>query len=417
MTAGWNGPDPIGFADGLGTSYELGTRYTALGDVTINNVRVWGPPGGTPRTSRSGKIWTTAGVLLASATMPDVIPSGWNLYPLSAPVPLTTGSSIVVSYDVTDTYGARIGGFAYPLVSADGLVQADERRLNLTPDNFPPSGAGNTFYGIDIDYTAGIGGNLKPVVGITVTAAGLVATANLTIVDESPLTVTYVIEWGDGQTTPVTGLGPHTHTYAAAGTYAVMVTATDNVGQQDSAAIAVTIVPVGGSDIAIYQCAAALLAYVKAQLAATAAGWPSDARNCVVPGQLAWDECECGLLAVEWIGNIFTNALPASVQETDDGCNSMVGINLRVTALRCAPQPVQPAIAPTCTALDASAQTQFIDSLAMTRGVAFAVKALEDTNVILTYSFGGASPTGPQGGCVGVTIDVTLGVVNNVGAC
>ena len=417
MSVGWSGPDPIGFFDGIGTSYELGTRYTALGDVTINNVRVWGPPGGTARASRTGKIWTTAGVLITSAAMPDVIPSGWNTYPLLAPVPLPTGSSIIVSYDVTDSYGARVGGFSYPLVSSDTLVQADERRLGVTPDLFPPSGAGNTFYGIDIDYTAGIGGNLRPVVGVAASSVGLQVTANLTIVDESPATISYSIEWGDGQTSAVSGLGPHTHVYAAAGTYAIMVTATDNVGQQDSAAIAVTVTAPAGSDAIIYQCAVALLTYVKAQLAVTSAGWPDTARNCVVPGQLAWDECECGLLAVEWLGNTFTNAPPTPVQETNDGCSAMVGMNFRVTAVRCAPQPANGAVAPTCEALDAAAQVQFIDSLAVTRGVALASKALDDANAVLAFSFGGASTTGPQGRCVGVTMDVTFATVNNVGAC
>jgi PKD repeat protein len=417
VTAGWNGPDPVGFSDGIGTHYELGTRYTAVADVTINNVRVWAPVGGAARANRSGKIWSTGGALLASAVMPDTLTPGWTLHALDVPVALTTGTSIIVSYDVTDTYGARVGGFAYPLTSADGLVQAEERRLNATPDLFPPSGAGDTFYGVDIDYTAGIAGNQRPVVGITVTSIGLTASATLTIDDESPGTVSYVIDWGDGQTSAVSGLGPHSHTYAATGTYAVMVTATDNGGLQDSAAVVVIISPPPGSDAVMYTAAAALLTYVKAQLDVTAAGWPINARECVVPGQLAWDECECGLLAVEWLGNVFSNALPAPRPETEDGCNSMLGMTFRVSAIRCAPPIEEGAVAPTCAALDAGAQTQFIDSLAVTRGVAFAAKALEDMNTVLAYSFGGATPTGPQGRCVGVTIDVTFGVVNSVGAC
>lgn len=242
MSVGWSGADPTGFSDGAGTSYELGTRYAAVNDVTINNVRVWAPASGASRTSRAGKIWSTGGALLATATMPNTLPSGWSTYALDTAVPLTAGSSVIVSYDTTDTYGATVGGFAYPLNSTDGNVQAVERRLNATPDLFPPSGAGNTFYGIDIDYTAGIGGNQRPTVGISATAGTLSASATLTITDESPGTVTYVIEWGDGQSSlGLTSLGPHNHTYAAAGLYAVMVTATDNGGLTDSAAAAVDV--------------------------------------------------------------------------------------------------------------------------------------------------------------------------------
>jgi hypothetical protein len=245
MSVGWSGPDPIGFADGAGVTYELGTRYSAVNDVTINNVRVWGPPGGTARANRAGKIWSTGGALLATAAMPDTLPSGWSTYPLDSAVPLAAGSSVVVSYDIQNTYGAKVGGFAYPLTSSDGNVQAVERRLSdPTPDVFPPSLSGNTFYGVDIDYTAGIGGNQRPTVGISVTRDHLAVAATLTILDESPGTVTFAIEWGDGQqSVGLTSLGPHNHTYAAAGTYAILVTATDNGGLTDSAAAAVAVAP------------------------------------------------------------------------------------------------------------------------------------------------------------------------------
>lgn len=242
MAVGWNGPDPTGFSDGGGTSYELGTKYTAVDDVTINNVRVWAPVGGASRANRAGKIYSNAGTLLGTAVMPDTLSSGWTLHALDVPVEVTTGTSIIVSYDTTDTYGAAVGGFAYPVASSDGNVNAIERRLHATPDNFPPSGAGNTFYGIDIDYTVGIAGNTAPTVGISATVSTLAAAATLTIVDEVPATVTYAIKWGDGQTTTgLTSLGPHNHTYAAAGVYAIMVTATDAGGLQDSAAVAVTV--------------------------------------------------------------------------------------------------------------------------------------------------------------------------------
>lgn len=243
MANGWNGPDPTGFSDGGTSHYELGTKYTAVSDVTISHVRVWAPVAGASRANRAGKIWSNAGVQLATAAMPDTLTSGWTDHALNAPVELSAGQSVIVSYDTTDTYGAVLAGFAYPLASADGNVTAIERRLgDGLPDLFPPSGAGNTFYGIDIVYTEGLSGNERPEVGLTAVTAGLVASATLTIDDEDPNTVGYAIEWGDGQSsTGLSSLGPHNHTYAAAGTYAIMVTATDNGGLTDSAAVAVTV--------------------------------------------------------------------------------------------------------------------------------------------------------------------------------
>lgn len=417
MSVGWSGPDPVGFSDGTSANYELGTQYTVNGDITLTHIRVWGHLGGATRTSRVGRIWTSAGVELELVTMADTLPPGWSVYPLITPLKITNGTQFVISYSVTNRYGALTPSPGYPRASTDGLLTATTGRLTTNPPTFPSTLSGTAFYGIDVQYTAGFGGNTAPVVGITAVASGtLSAAATLTITDETPGTVTYAIEWGDGQVTlGLSSLGPHIHTYAAAGTYAIMVTATDDGGLTDSASTLITINPPTGSDLILYQCSAALLTYVKAQLAATTAGLPANVRSCVVPGQLAWDCCE--LVAVEWIGNFFTNSLPSTAQETDDGCTAMLGMTFRVTALRCSPQPDDSGDPPTCVALDAAAQIQFVDALAVTRGVAFASKALEDANTVLSYAFGGAVPTGPQGGCVGVTMDVSYGVLNNVGAC
>lgn len=239
MSVGWSGPDPTGFTDNA-TDYELGTKYHANSDITINNVRVWSPAGSVAFASRKGRIWSAAGVLQATANLPDQLPSGWSTYALSAPVTVVAGTDIWASYSVQDTYGA-VTAPGYPRTSGDGLVAATGGALNGAPTAFPNS-AQATFYGIDIDYTAGLAGNQRPVVGITATPTGyLTASATLTITDDFPATVTYVIEWGDGTSSGVNTLGPHQHVYAAAGTYAVMVTATDAGGLTDSAALALTV--------------------------------------------------------------------------------------------------------------------------------------------------------------------------------
>ena len=307
MVVGWNGPDPTGFSDGGGTHYELGTKYTAVDDITINNVRVWAPVGGASRASRAGKIYSNAGALLGTAVMPDTLSSGWTLHALDVPVEVTTGTSVIVSYDTTDTYGAAVGGFAYPVASADGLVSAIERRLHATPDNFPPSGAGNTFYGIDIDYTAGIAGNVGPTVGISATTSALNVAATLTIDDEVPATVTYAIEWGDGQSsTGLSSLGPHNHTYAAAGTYAIMVTATDAGGLQDSAAVAVTVAPALSGGLAFADIMNALAGH-SLRLGVFAKVQKHQARNA--PGSKVTTE-----LWPQWIGPADSGSASTSVK-------------------------------------------------------------------------------------------------------
>lgn len=246
MTFVWSGADPTGFSD-PSQDYELGTKMHANADITINGVRVWAPAGGTSVTGRKARVYNGAGTLLGIATLTDSLPSGWNLFSMDTTVGITAGSDFWVTYSVLQTYGA-VTGITYPFSSGDGLVTALSAGLNTNPATFPNDFNNTVFYGIDIDYSAGITEGQVPVVGITVVAtAALTAAATLTIEDDAPAGVTYVIEWGDGQTSAPTGLGPHAHVYAAAGTYAVMVIAIDGDGNRDSAAAPVTVLPLPGS--------------------------------------------------------------------------------------------------------------------------------------------------------------------------
>lgn len=242
MANGWGGADPTGFHDAA-TDYELGTRYLANDHVTVNQVRVWAPAASASLANRRGYVRSTADVILGTAVLPDSLPSGWSVYDLNTPVDIAAGVQFWVTYGTQDDYGAIAA--ALPQTSGDGALTANLGGFNGTVGNLPTSN-GTTFYGVDVTYD--VVPSTAPTVGISVTTSVLTASATLTIDDDTPGTVTYAIEWGDGQSGGVVGLGPHAHTYAAAGTYAVMVTATDQDGNTDSAAVAITIrdaVPAG----------------------------------------------------------------------------------------------------------------------------------------------------------------------------
>lgn len=160
-----------------------------------------------------------------------------------------------------------------------------------------------------------------------------------------------------------------------------------------------------------------LLASVRGQLLATPTGWPADAREYVVPGTLAWDECQCGLLAVEWLSAPYSRAFPNPSPATSDGCKPYLALQIQVTVLRCAPNPGTHGEAPSQSALSAAAVINLDDLEALLAGTASAVKSLEDANLILNYSLSGPVPAGPQGGCVGVTQQVWLGFSNRWGPC
>ena len=237
MANGWDGADP-GQENEPGVDYELATRYTAAAPVTVTAVRVWA---GLSESviGRQARIWTTGGVLVETADLDAVLPAGWTTYDLDAPVELDTAESIDVSYSTLQFYGAVAGG--YPNASADGLVTATAGRFHATPGTFPATVTAS-FYGIDIVYTEGTSGNAAPeITDLAVTVDELEATATATVTDEEPGTVAYLFDWGDGSTSGTTGDPTDTHTYAAAGLYAVYVQATDNGGLRDVRAVPVIV--------------------------------------------------------------------------------------------------------------------------------------------------------------------------------
>lgn len=244
MSNGWGGADPTAFNDPA-TDYELGTRYLANDHVTINQVRVWAPSSSTALATRRGYIRSTLDVILGTAILPDSLPSGWSTYDLDAPVDIAAGTSFWVTYGTQDDYGAIVT--ALPQTSGDGALTANLGGFNGTVGNLPTTN-GSTFFGVDVTYD--VVPATGPTVGVTATADGLTASATLTVADDFPATVTYVIEWGDGDSDGVSTLGPHTHDYAAAGLYPILVTATDADGQTDAAVTIVRVASAGALDLA-----------------------------------------------------------------------------------------------------------------------------------------------------------------------
>lgn len=239
MAVGWNGADPSEVVDS--DNYSLGTAYKANQDITITHVRVWAGAGEVNLAGRTGKVWTTGGAELATVALPDDLPTGWSTHALGAPVERLANQQWVVSYDTGGNYGFLNHGLDADVVSADGAVTAlgfgnapggINGRFNATPGDFPASGsAGHGFYGADIQYTLGVGGNTAPqITAASVVAVDATATATITATDAETLTgATYGYDWGDGSTPSQTSHPTATaqHTYTASGIYPVLLWVTD----------------------------------------------------------------------------------------------------------------------------------------------------------------------------------------------
>lgn len=164
---------------------------------------------------------------------------------------------------------------------------------------------------------------------------------------------------------------------------------------------------------AFYNLAALLLTEVDRALQLTDAG--SCDRVCVVPGEVAWDECECCQLSVNlrrvFVSDDFpTGTLGRGLVRTTP-CDSpwLVG-ELGVTILRCAPQPTGNDLAPTCFALDAAARTLTIDAYTAQTTVISVLCDLRGEEDIVDYVMSDQDVVGPQGMCVGSDLTVFVSI-------
>lgn len=144
-------------------------------------------------------------------------------------------------------------------------------------------------------------------------------------------------------------------------------------------------------------------------MSSTPAGAPN--RSCVVPGEIVWDDCTCGMLAVAWrvmgTGAVFPEI---NAETSQANCEArMMAVGVTVASLRCAASPDTNGNAPTCVALEDDAFQQLSDSIAVRDMVTCCVRELHETFAIADFSIGQTLPAGPEGACVGSTLELIIG--------
>jgi hypothetical protein len=86
-------------------SVELGMKFRTDVDGYVTGIRFY--EGSLNTGAHIGNLWTAGGALLASVAFTGESVGGWQQVSLSSPVPLTAGTTYVVSYY------APAGGYAY----------------------------------------------------------------------------------------------------------------------------------------------------------------------------------------------------------------------------------------------------------------------------------------------------------------
>lgn len=97
---------------GDGGSVELGMKFTTQAAGVVNGVSFY--KSSLNKGTHVGNLWTSGGVLLATATFTGETATGWQNVNFSTPVAITANTVYVVSYYAPQGHYAQAPGFMYP---------------------------------------------------------------------------------------------------------------------------------------------------------------------------------------------------------------------------------------------------------------------------------------------------------------
>lgn len=138
---------------------------------------------------------------------------------------------------------------------------------------------------------------------------------------------------------------------------------------------------------------------------------PIPCRVCVVPGQIVYDDCQGGQLAVSVTQEYWSSTFPA-VDETPrgNGCTPPYLVaDYLFSLMRCAPVPKGLNNIVPCAELEASALLIRNDAYALRTALSCCADALVDQGYIVDFLLRPVATSGPEGGCVGNEAVLTVG--------
>ena len=130
-------------------SYELGTRIRVTQQSQLIALRFWKEPGETG--THVGRLWSSTGTQLASATFQGESASGWQRQPLASPVTLQPGQTYVVSVGLNAFYAKTMGGLGTQRTSGPLQSVADGQNgiYANAAGQFPTNSWGSSNYFVD----------------------------------------------------------------------------------------------------------------------------------------------------------------------------------------------------------------------------------------------------------------------------
>lgn len=149
------------------------------------------------------------------------------------------------------------------------------------------------------------------------------------------------------------------------------------------------------------------------------AGLPEPCRVCVVPGEIAWDECgDGGQLEISTTSVFYSNIFPTDTSQDitvgSGGCGPGIPVaSMTLSLMRCAPLPTGvTSKAPSCAALQETALLVGRDNYVIRNSLLCCLKDLKANSTIVDYRLGPVTIDGPEGGCVGNSVVLFIGLAN-----
>jgi hypothetical protein len=132
-------------------SVELGTRFQSAVDGYVTGVTFYKGAGNTG--THTGSLWSADGTQLATGTFSSETQTGWQVLTFAHPVPVTAGTTYVVSYHAPAGNYAVDGGYfagahqSYPLTGLPDTASAPNGVYRYGSDPaFPNAGYGSANY-------------------------------------------------------------------------------------------------------------------------------------------------------------------------------------------------------------------------------------------------------------------------------
>lgn len=136
-------------------------------------------------------------------------------------------------------------------------------------------------------------------------------------------------------------------------------------------------------------------------------------RVCLaVPGDIAWDECDCGQFAQTIVSDTPTENFPvAATDRRTTACGpQFLAVEVLASMVRCVPGVGRDNRPPTCDQLLESARILESDRTALRRGITCCLWDLRQAYRITDFTVGAATTVGPEGLCVGVQLTYRFGI-------